>query len=741
MKSFVKIIRKPLCVLLAALMLVSCFAVTASAEGDDGIINGKFTMVTFDGTDPGEQDYYYSDDYFRTPGTEENEHLRTMSAALAFTTAGTSETPDETYGAILSNIGFSDITTFDMDHTAADSLGMVLAHKSIDGSEVIAVALRGDRYGVEMATNFIAGPEGDVSAFSEAAYLALDRINGYISDLELSNLKFWVAGYSRAGAVANILGNAINNIRGDYGFTDEDVYVYTFEAPNCAANSEAYDNIHNTIDCRDFIAYIYPSEWGLSRCGNDFLIGSPEDMITIWSVNPVVDGYLAEAGQSSHAVFVSDTAVFLGKNISRETYCEKLQAPANALLTKYYSMDDDQKAAAVQYFENVFNKIKSDENFVSTFINAVLSPTDEKKLNEFNTLITNSMDAVAAESGNPFGTLTYTTLKAYVPSLVKTVMPVLHADLSTKITVEGEESTKAVMLYRIATVAMNLNDVLAPHFNYNVFNQLKALDSYYEKSEPVPETEPVSETVSETVTETVSETAVPTASETEYRDDETTPDTTPSETIATEPETIATEPDTTEPETIATEPTEAPTDAPIPAPKQIENVTVRGITKKTYTGDAVTQSFKVFDGDTELVKDKDFEVSYKNNQKVGTAKVIIKGIGAYSGKLEKSFKIKKAANTLKVKTKSVRFYYSKLKKKAQKNGKAITVISKNGNLKFKLIKTQKTKKFSIIKKTGVIKANKGTKKGDYTLKVTIKAKGNSNYKAKTIKVGIKVKVK
>ena len=44
-----------------------------------------------------------------------------------------------------------------------------------------------------------------------------------------------------------------------------------------------------------------------------------------------------------------------------------------------------------------------------------------------------------------------------------------------------------------------------------------------------------------------------------------------------------------------------------------------------------------------LKQGTDFTVAYKNNKKVGTAKVTIAGKGNYSGKVVKTFKIKKAS--------------------------------------------------------------------------------------------------
>ena len=75
--------------------------------------------------------------------------------------------------------------------------------------------------------------------------------------------------------------------------------------------------------------------------------------------------------------------------------------------------------------------------------------------------------------------------------------------------------------------------------------------------------------------------------------------------------------------------------------KSIKDIEVTGIEDKTYTGDSITQNITVKLGDTVLVKDKDYTVTYEKNVEVGTATIIITGIGDYEGEIKKTFEIKK----------------------------------------------------------------------------------------------------
>lgn len=74
----------------------------------------------------------------------------------------------------------------------------------------------------------------------------------------------------------------------------------------------------------------------------------------------------------------------------------------------------------------------------------------------------------------------------------------------------------------------------------------------------------------------------------------------------------------------------------------VTNCKVSGLTTRTYTGKAQTQSITVKYRNKTLKNGKDYTVSYQNNINAGTAYVIIKGKGSYSGTVKRSFKINPA---------------------------------------------------------------------------------------------------
>lgn len=73
-----------------------------------------------------------------------------------------------------------------------------------------------------------------------------------------------------------------------------------------------------------------------------------------------------------------------------------------------------------------------------------------------------------------------------------------------------------------------------------------------------------------------------------------------------------------------------------------------------------------------------------------------------------------------------------------------SVAGAKGKLSFKKISvtSKKYKKqFTVNKKTGKITVKKGTKKGNYKIKVKVSAAGTKDYAAASKKVTVKIKVK
>ena len=86
----------------------------------------------------------------------------------------------------------------------------------------------------------------------------------------------------------------------------------------------------------------------------------------------------------------------------------------------------------------------------------------------------------------------------------------------------------------------------------------------------------------------------------------------------------------------------APSETPAPVQRiDIGQATIRKIDNQVYTGEPIRpEPVVTYKGKT-LTKGKDYKVGWKNNTKIGNAKVIVTGIGRYKGKKQATFRIVK----------------------------------------------------------------------------------------------------
>ena len=154
------------------------------------------------------------------------------------------------------------------------------------------------------------------------------------------------------------------------------------------------------------------------------------------------------------------------------------------------------------------------------------------------------------------------------------------------------------------------------------------------------------------------------------------------------------------------------------------------LTKKTvtYTGKKQQPKVVVKNEAGKTIKAKYYTVKVKTCKNAGTYKVTIIGKGKYAGYTQTK------AKTQKVTLKSTDKYTVKasaVKKSSKTLKKAIKVTKKTGKISY----TTNNSKIK-VNKNGKIVVAKGTKKGTYQVKVTVKAK---NYK--TVNKYITVTVK
>ena len=209
----------------------------------------------------------YDDNYFLSDSKTYNKGLSELSFGSAIATA-----KKERVSEFFKVIEFKDalFTSYDVEPTE-NTCGYTFAHKTINEYELIAISFRGFNYGQEWANNFLIGKTGNHEGFNARAVEAYANLQSYVSTYCAGKtLKVWINGYSRGGAIANVLSSIIlqdNKVN----VSKENMYTYTFEAPRCLTkeNAVAYENVHNVINSCDFITYIPPVEYDLYRCGID----------------------------------------------------------------------------------------------------------------------------------------------------------------------------------------------------------------------------------------------------------------------------------------------------------------------------------------------------------------------------------------------------------------------------------------------------------------------------------------
>lgn len=272
--------------------------------------NGIFAFRAASDTIDVSANYTYSDQYFDRNCQTYDHDLAKMSIRLALAAFNSSENGESEDNSaytkrvtvnydggtisdvpvkaknivkLLAECGFANITPSDSysQKPTQDSIGVCIASKEIDDDNtLIAVAIRGGGYEDEWAGNFEIYTDNDsahagflIAALKvEAAILEFMIENGITR--ENTNLKFWVTGYSRAGATANLVSSMLYD---DGIASDENIFAYTFEAPQPkqAEVMIGYDFIHNIVNPIDIVPKVVMSDWGYKRYGNDYFIPSP----------------------------------------------------------------------------------------------------------------------------------------------------------------------------------------------------------------------------------------------------------------------------------------------------------------------------------------------------------------------------------------------------------------------------------------------------------------------------------
>ena len=246
-------------------------------------------------------DVYFSRNYFEHPSTEYDPHLATASLAMANSSVGDFGPFDAEWylnqpkflREYFSAIGFNSFTINEDFQSPArfDSIGLAAAKREFGEYTVVAVAPRSGNYHREWSNNMHLGDGSKSDMMHEGWYNAANKLLSFLDDYVSENningkVKLWMAGFSRGGATTNIAAGLLDNklSRGEKIFSNgattsrEDIYAYTFEAPQGAnVNSTSvkapkdalYDNIFNIVNPLDIVPKLAMKQYGFTRFGRD----------------------------------------------------------------------------------------------------------------------------------------------------------------------------------------------------------------------------------------------------------------------------------------------------------------------------------------------------------------------------------------------------------------------------------------------------------------------------------------
>lgn len=297
-----RIATLPLLMLILTLSSISATAVSPATNYDVEKIEAHYSPVEVGGPDYYSVDAYYSRNYFEHPSTEYDSHLASASLALACSTFTpfTLTYDDDWYlnqskyaKEFFEKIEFN---TFEVneDYTKsaeANSIGACVAKKEYGDYTVVAIAPRSGGYYSEWAGNVNLGDGSKSDYMHQGWYIAANKLINFLSEYVSDNnvtgkVKLWMSGFSRGGATTNIaaalIDNKINNneqlFSSNVSVTRDDVYAYTFEAPQGAnVNSKTikkpkdslYNNIFNIVNPLDIVTKLAMKQYGFTRFGID----------------------------------------------------------------------------------------------------------------------------------------------------------------------------------------------------------------------------------------------------------------------------------------------------------------------------------------------------------------------------------------------------------------------------------------------------------------------------------------
>ena len=239
--------------------------------------------------------FKYTDGFFKVAPEKYQPHMATTSMNLTHVSTTVEKNGDYSHGPdnvieMLKKMGFTEIIANDAyrKKPTTDSIGFVVARKHISetGRDIVSITIRSAGYEKEWASNVTLGEIREAKGFATAA----DEVYNYVMDHYMINTKlnktmkdgkvdFWLQGYSRGGAVANL---SARRLMDKCSGSNNRVYAYCLEAPQGGAGDavtkgvDYTKGIHNVINSSDLVPYVAPTAMGFQRYGVDHYLSNAD---------------------------------------------------------------------------------------------------------------------------------------------------------------------------------------------------------------------------------------------------------------------------------------------------------------------------------------------------------------------------------------------------------------------------------------------------------------------------------
>ncbi|MBQ8093714.1 MAG: hypothetical protein IJ242_09085 [Clostridia bacterium] len=250
--------------------------------------------------------FYYSDGFFTVDTNTYSPQLATLSMCLAGAAGYSNEygkedhdgglTSDyldksQNFRQFVSDIGCKDVNIFVNDFNIqkpnSGSIGVGIASKEMffndTRKKLVIIGVRGMGYEAEWISNMTLGKNGEAEGWSLAADMIMAELKDYLARRDIDGSDedtiFWVSGYSRAGATANLTAKRIIDTYDNLG---THTFAYPIEAPkggvaSAKVDGNNYNCIHNVVNNNDIVPWVGTTEMGFIRYGVDHYVpGSTE---------------------------------------------------------------------------------------------------------------------------------------------------------------------------------------------------------------------------------------------------------------------------------------------------------------------------------------------------------------------------------------------------------------------------------------------------------------------------------